>query len=171
MRSNEAAEARDFFDNHYPAVFRYAMYLTSDAETAQEICQEVFLRWFRLGSADDIQFPRAWLKKVCAHLATDHLRRQNLRLRVETTLDEETQDRACHDQEIIRLEVTDILNRLSWRDQMLLKLRMSGFSYREIAEVMDLSVGSVGTLLNRSMKRFREEYDREEAVKNDKMSG
>lgn len=74
-------------------------------------------------------------------------------------------------EEMLRLEVDDIMNRLSWRDQLLLKLRMSGFSYREIAEAMDLAIGSVGTLLNRAMKRFREEYEREEAGKHDRMSG
>jgi DNA-directed RNA polymerase specialized sigma24 family protein len=73
--------------------------------------------------------------------------------------------------DMLRIEVQDVLGRLKWKDQVLLKMRMSGMSYSQIAEALDISIGSVGTMLVRAMKRFRLEYEEKEAVKTDEMPG
>ena len=40
------------------------------------------------------------------------------------------------------------------RDRELLLMRYSGFSYREIADAVDVAATSVGTLLARAERRF-----------------
>jgi RNA polymerase sigma-70 factor (ECF subfamily) len=44
------------------------------------------------------------------------------------------------------------------RSAMLLLLRQSGLSYREIASALEIAPGSVGTLLARAEKEFRKKY-------------
>ncbi|MGE5380056.1 MAG: sigma-70 family RNA polymerase sigma factor [Methylocystaceae bacterium] len=168
-RSRYNDEARRFFDSEYPGLYRYALYLTRHQETAEEICQETFLRWYKLPRPEEIERPRAWLRTVGAHLAYNHLRRQNRRLQLESS---EPLDMIplARQPDTAQLEVEDVLNRMSWRDRMLIKLRMVGLSYNEIAEVMDLSLGSVGTMLARALKRFKEEYQGKEAGIKDEMS-
>jgi len=46
------------------------------------------------------------------------------------------------------------LDALPARDREMLLLRYSGFSYREIAEAVDVATTSVGTLLARAERRF-----------------
>lgn len=162
-------EARRFFDSEYPGLYRHVLYLTRHPETAEEICQETFLRWFRLSQPEEIERPRAWLHTVAARLAYNHLRHRGLQRQLEIR-DSVEMIAAASPSDIARLEVEDILERLAWRDQMLIKLRMAGMSYAEIGEAMDLAVGSVGTMLARAIKRFQAEYQGKEAGSQDEMS-
>jgi RNA polymerase sigma factor (sigma-70 family) len=50
------------------------------------------------------------------------------------------------------------LTTLSIRDQRLLILRHEGFSYREIAEALDIALSSVGTLLARATAALSKAY-------------
>jgi RNA polymerase sigma-70 factor (ECF subfamily) len=139
---------------------------------AEEICQETFLRWFRLNNQEDVEFPRAWLKKVAGRLAINYGKRNNMIASREILQDPDTisgESRTAQD--IERLEVEDILSRLPWREQMLLKMKMAGESYRSISEALDIAPGSVGTLLARAMKKFREEYTGKEGEHNHEMPG
>lgn len=157
---------------HYPSIYPYALYLVSDEETARDLCQEVFLRWYQLENPDRIDNPRAWLKKVLGNLAYNHLRRRKLRYSLETDCPVETLEaRGDVEQYITRIEVEEILSRLSWKDQVLLKMRMAGNTYAEMAESLEISMGSVGTLLSRAMKRFRQEYEGKEVREDEDMSG
>ncbi|MBO8158776.1 MAG: sigma-70 family RNA polymerase sigma factor [Thermosyntropha sp.] len=146
-------------------IYRYAFYLTGEKEVAQDICQEVFLRWFSLDRPEEIEQPRAWLRKVCTHLSYNYLRHRNVRLNLEDYEALESKEIASNmDRDLTNFEVEEALKRLSWKDQLLLKLRMEGLSYKEIAEVMGISLGSVGTLLARAMKRFKVEYEGKEVA-------
>ncbi|MGE5449942.1 MAG: sigma-70 family RNA polymerase sigma factor, partial [Methanomassiliicoccales archaeon] len=162
-------EARRFFDSEYPGLYRYALYLTRHPETAEEICQEAFLRWYRLPRPQEIERPRAWLHTVGANLAYNHLRQRSRRQQLEMMEPVENLALASPS-DTAHLEVDDILGRMAWRDQMLIKLRIAGLSYQEIAEVMDLSTGSVGTMLARALKRFKDAYQGKEAGSRDEMS-
>lgn len=164
--------AEAFFHTHYPCLYPYALYLVSDEETARDLCQEVFLRWFRLEDPDRIENPRAWLKKVLGNLAYNHLRRRKLQnsLEVNTPV-EMLEARGDMENHITHIEVEEILSRLRWKEQVLLKMRMAGSSYSEIAESLEISIGSVGTLLARAMKKFRQEYEGKEVGEDEHVPG
>lgn len=123
------------------------------------------MRWFKLEDPNAIDYPRAWLKKVAGRLAINHFRRQSLRTTVEKPLEPEKMEQMAVDMErdLQRMEIEDALSRLQWRDQLLLKLRMEGKSYQEVAQLLDLTPSSIGTMLARAMQRFRVEYEGKEA--------
>ena len=58
-------------------------------------------------------------------------------------------------------EVREALDQLAPRDREVLLLRQEGLSYKEIAQVVNVSPTSVGTLLARSLKRFASVYTKE----------
>jgi len=170
-QGDKQRDAENFFNAEYTALYRYAVYLVKDADTAQDLCQEVFLRWFNLPSPQDIDLPRAWLKKVLSNLAFNHLRHQKIRFRWETdTGDSAVPISVDMKKDLTRLEVEDALSSLAWKEQVLLKMKMAGLSYAEMAEVMKVSVGSVGTMLLRAMQKFKTAYEGKEAGRNE-MSG
>jgi len=170
LYSQEEAEA--FFRQEYPYLFRYAFYLTSNRELSEELCQETFLRWFKQKNYREIEAPRAWLRKVMSRLAINDMRRRKLRGRLEIELPPDKIDTIVSiAPEILRLEVEDVLQRLPWKEQMLLKMKMSGMSYAEMADVMEVSIGSVGTMLARAMKKFKYEYQGKEAGRDHEMPG
>ena len=59
---------------------------------------------------------------------------------------------------LVRLEQRRALNSLPERQRACLLLRHAGYSYAEIAATLDLAVGSVGVLLARGERAFREAY-------------
>lgn len=150
-------------------MYRYALYLTRDSETAQDLCQETFIRWFNLPNTGEIDQAGAWLKKVLSNLAFNHFRHQKVVSRWEIDCDDERlEGRVTMEQELTRLEVEEILSLLPWKEQVLLKMRLADMSYKEIAAALHVSTGSVGTMLARAMNKFKEAYEGKEVdVTND----
>lgn len=58
-----------------------------------------------------------------------------------------------------RDRVRRALDRLTERERGLLLLRHEGYSYRQLAEALDLTESSVGTLLARAKAAFRAAYE------------
>jgi RNA polymerase sigma-70 factor (ECF subfamily) len=57
-----------------------------------------------------------------------------------------------------RLRVRRAIDALPERERRMLLLQAEGFSYRDIATVLKLNEASVGTLLARARRAFRESY-------------
>lgn len=172
LRGSKEKQAEEFYRQEYPGLYRYALYLVSDEDTAREICQETFIRWFEQDDPGSIENPRAWLKKVLSRQAYScfRYRRKNQGLK-EKLLSEYTEPQVTLDEDILRMEVEEILAGLKARDQFLLKMRMAGMSYAEMAEALDVSVSSIGTLMARALKRFRAAYEGKEVGIPDEMYG
>lgn len=165
------ADAENFFNQEYPYLYRYAVYLVKDESTAQDLCQETFIRWYKLSHPREIEMPRAWLKKVLSNLAWNHLRHQKIRLKRETGFhDSYLPESTDMTQDLTRIEVEDVLASLPRRDQLLLKMKMAGLSYAEIAEIMNVSKGSVGTILMRAMNKFKTLYAGKEVTQEHEVS-
>ncbi len=165
-------EAEDFFAQEYPLLYRYALYLTRDQEISQDLCQETFIRWFRRKDQEQmVENPRAWLKKVLSNLAINHFRHRKVQNKIESGFDEAEAGTTTMNQDLIRLEVEEILSLLPWKEQILLKMKMAGMTYAEMGEVLDVSIGSVGTMLARAMKRFKTLYEGKEVSSKNEMSG
>ncbi len=56
--------------------------MTGSIATAEDIAQEVFLRWHLHAERDRVAVPRAWLLKVAARLSLDHLKSARVRREV-----------------------------------------------------------------------------------------
>ncbi len=74
------------------------------------------------------------------------------------------------DGELNRLEIEDVLCSLPEKEQLLLKMRLADMSYKEIAAALNVSVGSVGTMLARAMQRFKQAYTGKEMDVKDELS-
>jgi RNA polymerase sigma factor (sigma-70 family) len=66
------------------------------------------------------------------------------------------EEQAIHAEE--QSQVRQALASLSARDAQLLVLRHSGLSYQECAEVLEVAVTSIGTLLARAERAFEKRY-------------
>ncbi len=59
----------------------------------------------------------------------------------------------------LQAKVREALDRLSLRERELLLLRAEGYSYRDLAAVLELHEASVGTLLARAKRAFEDAYE------------
>lgn len=149
------------FQKLYPSLFRYLQRLTGDADVADDIAQESFVRLLKqnLPEAE----VRPWLFTVAMNLVRDHARKVERRSRLLTTAPMLVSTPALPDEAVERSEnvgsVRVILDQLSLRDQQLLLMREEGFKYEEIARVVGVAPASVGTLIARALRRFAELYE------------
>jgi RNA polymerase sigma-70 factor (ECF subfamily) len=148
------------FERLYPSLFRYLHRLTGDADVAEDIAQEAFVRLLRqpLPEAE----VRPWLFTVAMNLVRDRARKSERRLRLLSSAPPLTAATAMPDDDVERAEriagVRQALDKLSDRDRRLLLMREEGFKYEEIAKVIGVAPASVGTLIARALRRFVEAY-------------
>ena len=130
-----------------------------DPERAQELAQEVFSR--ALGEERTPDSPRAWLFTVAANLTRDEARRamrgrEKLRL---VAADEG--GGAPSPDEILTIQQTrdrvrEALGSLNERERESLLMVEAGFSYAEIAEIMELTPQAIKSLLYRARGNLRD---------------
>ena len=153
------------FNSHQESLFRYVNRLVGDADLASDVVQESFVRLLSHPLPDDEV--RRWLFTVATNLVRDDARMRTRRQRLLTERYERS-DLAgdpvdVPDEVAIRSEriaaARAALERLSPRDRQMLLMREEGFRYSEIAEVIDVAPGSVGTLLARALRRFADAVD------------
>jgi RNA polymerase sigma-70 factor (ECF subfamily) len=156
-------EFRRLFDAHHPRLFRYLDRLSGEPDLANDLVQETFVRLYRRGSLPDS--PEAWLITVAMNLFRNakakRTRRRGLltRARAQAVLADApaTDDAAGATDERLRVRVA--LERLRDRERQLLLLHTEGYRYSEIAGALDLNEASVGTLLARARRAFREAWE------------
>jgi RNA polymerase sigma-70 factor, ECF subfamily len=151
-----AEAARELFDAHGAAVYRFATVLLRHHQDAEDVVQETFLKLLRhLTAGGDTSNVRGWLFTVAAHAARDRQRRA-LRWLPWTAVREPAAPAADPIDEDGRLETARAtMRRLASRDRLLLGLRAQGLSYREIASAAGIKPTSVGRLLARALDRWQ----------------
>jgi RNA polymerase sigma factor (sigma-70 family) len=156
-------EFDELYRAHARAVRRHLVYLTGDQALAEDLTQETFGKLYEHVEADQVELrnPRSWLLTVASNLAYNHFRAEARRLARESLPGVSARPDTAARQENVDdvLDVRRALARLDSRDRVVLMLRHSGFRYAEIAEALDLAPSSVGTVLARAQRRFRETYE------------
>jgi RNA polymerase sigma-70 factor (ECF subfamily) len=162
-------DLEQLYQTTYTAVVRFLYRKVWDAERAEDLAQEVFVR----ALAHKPEKPRAWVFAVAANLARDEARAAVRRKRHLTLLkaDPVAQPTVApaadtlveHDERVA--SVQEALRTLTPRDREILLLWDAGLSYPEIAAQTGLAVGAVGTTLARARRRLVEAHDRQKPSK------
>ena len=153
------------FQDHQAPLFRYVHRLVGDSDLASDVVQESFFRLLSNPLPDEDV--RRWLFTVATNLVRDdarmRVRRQRLLVEQYGSSDLAGDPIEVPDQTTIRNErisaARAALEQLSERDRQMLLMREEGFRYSEIAKVIDVAPGSVGTLLARALRRFAKVVD------------
>ncbi len=159
-------EFEALYESTYTAVVRFLYRKVWDAERAEDLAQEVFVR----ALAHRPEKPRAWVFAVAANLARDEARAAVRRKRHLTLLkgdpvaqpafEPSAEERVERDEEIAAVQ--DALAVLTPRDREILLLWDAGLSYPEIAAQTGLALGAVGTTLARARKRLVAAHERQQ---------
>jgi RNA polymerase sigma-70 factor, ECF subfamily len=157
------------FRERYRDLYGLAYRLLGDHGEAEDVVQETFLK---LDGHPVLERPdeevAAWLRRVCLNTAYNRLRGQRRaterldRAARADRVDDETDADASPLLDVLRAEQQQAVRRalasLPERQRACLLLRHAGYSYAEIAATLDLAVGSVGVLLARGERAFRDAY-------------
>lgn len=144
-----------------PSLCSYLIALCKNADQAQDAVQEAFLRYYiALTNGVKIHNDKAWLFRVARNYLLDRLKDHAVKNRVGMDAAEVSQKPACRpsqESECLWAEILKLaFGTLSSREKECLQLRAEGLNYREIAQVLNLRSGTVGTLLARGLKKITE---------------
>jgi RNA polymerase sigma-70 factor (ECF subfamily) len=157
-------------DDLLPAVYRFAMRLSRNAHTAEELTQETLLRaWREKGKLRSMAAARVWALRITHNLWRDAARRQRI-VRQDEMLDAETPERAIGPEAAAsqRDEVRQALAALDSlpprQREVLYLLACQQMTIAEIAETLDMTCGAVKSNLSLARKRLREQFAAAEMV-------
>lgn len=144
-------------------LMRYAYSLGVHAHDCEDVIQEVFLSLFRhLQLGRSRSNLRGWVFRVAHNLALKHRngkQRQRARLESDSGLVEIQLDRSTNPEERLadiqrQKQLLAVVRALPEQDQWCLYMRAEGLRYREIAEALGVSLGTVANSLARSVARL-----------------
>ena len=162
IADGDARALTQAIDAHFPSVFAVARRMVGSDADAEDIVQDVFMVLWR--KPPDLSDGRAalgtWLYRVAANRSIDWLRRkrpQPLDEALELPSGEAGPEALAAGEQVAR-SVDGALARLPDRQRLALTLTYyQGLSNIEAAEIMDVSVDALESLLSRARRRIKEE--------------
>lgn len=153
------------FDNlyreYYARVLAYLRFRVGSSEVAEDLVSQVFER--ALTHLDSLQAPGAvgaWLFRIARNCATDYFRRQHAVASLDTLVDS-FHPKDCSPEETLvaqeeRLRLLALLEGLPEREREVIGLKfVACLQNREIARVLNMPEGTIGSILYRTLARLR----------------
>jgi RNA polymerase sigma-70 factor, ECF subfamily len=149
---------------HLPAAYNMACWLTRNDHDAEDVVQEAYVRAFRFFDGFHGGDGRAWLLAIVRHTCYTWLQ-HNRGHELMTGFDEEIHSldgEAANRETILLYRTNQLLLRqaleelpVEYREVIILR-ELEGLSYKEIAAIADLPVGTVMSRLARARKRLQQ---------------
>lgn len=148
--------------------FRLAYLLLGDADDAEDVAQETFVRAFQALDRFDLSRPMLpWLLRIAANLA--HNRRRSIGRffgAIQRMVREEPRlvggETNGHEQRWQSQALWEAVQRLSRDDQQIIYLRyFLDMPVEETAQAIDVAPGTVKSRLHRALERLRKVIDRD----------
>jgi RNA polymerase sigma-70 factor (ECF subfamily) len=148
--------------SHVPDIFRLARRLSGDGDVASDLTQETFLQaWRSFHRFEPGTNCRAWLYRILLNVWS-HERRRRTRDPVVLGNDPVDVELASADppipDDLDGTQVLEAVNRLPAAHRSIVILAdVEDLSYREIAEILQIPIGTVMSRLSRARRALRQE--------------
>lgn len=151
---------RQLYDWYLPKVYGYILKKTGHRETAEDIIADTFMKAF--ANIDRYEYKGvsfgAWLYRIATNSLVDHYRKNKKYsgVDIDEMLDlagnDEADNLALSNEN--KKQVEKIMNKLPQREKTVLELKFfAELSNQEISQVLEISVGNVGVILYRALKK------------------
>lgn len=176
-RAGDEAAWEALLRTYQPAVFRLAYLLLGDADDAEDVAQETFLRAQKALPRFDIERPlRPWLFRIAANLARNKRRslgryfaalQRLLRAEPEAALNIPQEAGQKQDAQTLWRAV----RHLGENEQNIIYLRyFLELSEAETASTLEIPVGTVKSRLHRALRKLRQVIERDYAYLREEMA-
>ena len=150
------------YRKHVHAVYRYALAVLHNEADAEDVTQTTFLNAYRaFQNGERPHTPHNWLIKIAHNVCRQRFRDSSRRPREVEFDDSVTSPPTPGDDDVpTATEIRRALGFLAFNQRAALVMReLEGRSYAEIADVLDVSVSAVETLMFRARRALREQLE------------
>ena len=149
------------YSKHVHAVYRYSLAVLHNEPDAEDVTQTTFLNAYRaFQRGERPHTPHNWLIKIAHNVCRQRFRDTSRRPR-EVEFDDSHAAAATENPDVpTATEIRSALGFLAFNQRAALVMReLEGRSYAEIADVLDVSVAAVETLMFRARRALREQLE------------
>jgi RNA polymerase sigma-70 factor (ECF subfamily) len=170
VKNGDLRQSAPLFDRYHKPIFHFLARMTGDAETAEDLTQNVFLRMLKYKKTykEGHSF-RSWIYQIARNEFSDHYyqasRTLSSRLKPEAVSDRLEDSRESQEQEHRERILHESMERLPQDQRELLVLtRFQRMKYEEVAEILDTTVANIKVKVHRAIQKLREHYFQIEKV-------
>ena len=159
----------DLFNDYHQQVYRLAYRITLSRKDAEDIVQDVFLKlYYKLHQFEEKSKISTWIFRIALNTSIDSQRRfkkwkgeNPLHLITEKDLNIPKQNPTEHS----ATEIAELLNRAisklkrPFRNVLILR-NFEDFTYEDIAEILQITSGTVASRLNRAYSKLKIELEK-----------
>jgi RNA polymerase sigma-70 factor (ECF subfamily) len=147
-------ELADYRENLY----RIAYSWSHNPALADDLVQETMAKALKnSGQLRDPKTQRAWLYRILSNCWRDHFRRSRDTVDIDDVvlIEKDTPD-LCHERQLVIQRVRRAIERLPMGQRQVVSLvDLEGCSYIEVAEILDVPIGTVMSRLSRARKALK----------------
>lgn len=148
---------------HLDAAYNLARWLVRNETEAEDVVQDAYLRAISHFDGFWGGDGRAWLLKIVRNACYDHLKRKDARGRIADFDEEHSVDRQTPDPEtaLLLAERNELLEKsladlpVEFREILVLR-ELEQLSYRQIADIGDIPLGTVMSRLSRARQQLQQ---------------
>lgn len=162
LKSNNSIALKEIFESLYPLVYHTILRVVEETSLAEDLAQEVFIRFWNKRQKIDIKYTLpAYLKKMALNQALGYLRSNKSKFSDEVPLNEPLPATENPDHRVLDLELAEhmdaAIDSLPERCKLVFRLsRFEGLSYQEISDALQISIKTVENQMGKALKILRE---------------
>ena len=166
VRAGEIRKLGELFERYHKPLYGFFVRLTNQPSVGEDLVQIVFYRIlkYRHTYRDEGKFS-AWIYHLARKVAADHFRKHAstpiptdpTNLVEQADADPQPSDQAATTEDVVLLRAALARLTLEHREVLVLS-RLQHLEHKEIAKLMDCSVGAVKVRAHRALKELREIY-------------
>lgn len=150
-------------------LFRFALSVVSNRAVAEDVVQDAYLKlWSKREQLDEIRNIEAWSMRMVKNLCLDYFKSSHTKT-TRSEINEETSlgfiSSPQHQTEISDTveQVHGIIDSLPLQQKQIIQLRdVEGYSYKDIADILEIDMNTVKVYLHRARKSIRQQLEKKE---------
>ncbi len=153
---------QQLYSAYHDRVYRLALRITKDTAMAEDVAQEVHIKcWKNRAKLEEATSPGAWIMRVTRNLSIDKIRsnRQTAdldKVAYAAPSHDHTPERSAELQNMMTI-LREFVKDLPDKQREIFHLReMEGMKYKEISDILEVSIDEVKVSLFRARKKIRE---------------
>ncbi len=146
------------YKENYKYVYNVALSVLRNKKDAEDIMQDVFIKFFEsieyFKGKSDI---KTYLYRITVNKCIDFIRRETLKRKKSEIINEKFAQKQNDN-----LILDNLLEKLNVDERIIVSLsEIAGFSYKEIAEILNIKIGTVKSRINRAINKLKDIINKE----------